>query len=86
MYVFVYVLFNINAFLIIFLFVASKQVYRPPQARNLDFKPTSLHEESSDTSIALFIVPTFMILIFIKVRKVIINYLKIIGHSKKYKE
>ncbi|VVC37109.1 Hypothetical protein CINCED_3A019781 [Cinara cedri] len=29
--------------------IASKQVYRPPHARNSDFKPTSLHEESSET-------------------------------------
>ncbi|XP_025419093.1 eukaryotic translation initiation factor 2A [Sipha flava] len=29
--------------------IASKQVYRPPHARNSDFKPTSLHEEPSDT-------------------------------------
>lgn len=27
--------------------IASKQVYRPPHARNTDFKPTSLHEDSS---------------------------------------
>ncbi|XP_050432890.1 eukaryotic translation initiation factor 2A [Adelges cooleyi] len=28
---------------------ASKQVYRPPHARNSDFKPTSLHEDPIDT-------------------------------------
>lgn len=45
-----------NSFLFVLL-VASKQVYRPPHARNSDFKPTSLHEESTlETSTILFTV------------------------------
>ncbi|XP_050538553.1 eukaryotic translation initiation factor 2A isoform X2 [Daktulosphaira vitifoliae] len=28
--------------------IASKQVYRPPHARNSDFKPTSLHDDATD--------------------------------------
>lgn len=45
------------------LLLASKQVYRPPHARNSDFKPNSLHEETSETSIYIF---NFINTIFIK--------------------
>lgn len=42
-------------FFFLYIYIASKQVYRPPHARNSDFKPTSLHEEeSSELSMILF--------------------------------
>lgn len=80
MYVCINVLLNLNSLYFLFFFIASKQVYRPPQARNLDFKPTSLHEESSETSITLFII-LLGFLIFVKARNS--NYLlKIMGPQK----